>query len=511
MFGVGAGAGARSRVVLALVAAPLGAGVPAVVAVAGPDRAPVAQSTTFAPELAVGGLVGAPRSFTREDLGGLAQVTLPVVYGSGPGIESGVFTGPRLLDVLDAARGPRVPAGAQRQAAHLSPGHGRGRLPGHHRLGGARPGLRRPTRPGRLAAGRAAVGRGAGDRPPGGAGGQAGRAPRGDHHPPRATGRGRPRNGRGDGGAAAGARRGPGSSRAPGRGGDAVGLIADLVQSVQEGPPRYVTRLAVGPRFTALAAASRPGSGGGGRGGRLHRGGRQPAALRRGRRNRGGHSGGARPAPGRPGLRGARGYRPRASRGGLPSPGAVRPASRTASGHRCRRRTPCSAPPWGGRGAPRRRERARSARPRERRAAPGGGRPLPEFGGDQGGATESWSWSCAPRETTCRQRRRRRCCRGRMWWGSLAAPWPTGPWRGCSPFAWQRRLRRADRPQHPPRAAAVRLRRRCPVRFTGRRPAGRSRRRGGRPGQRAHRQSGMRQVSLRPPRAPSRQRAGALG
>lgn len=96
-------------VALALAAALLGAGAPAAVVVAEPDVAPVAQSTTFAPAFAVSGLVGAPRSFTRDDLGGLPQVTLPVVFGSGTGVESGVFTGPRLLDVLDAAGGPRFP------------------------------------------------------------------------------------------------------------------------------------------------------------------------------------------------------------------------------------------------------------------------------------------------------------------------------------------------------------------------------------------------------------------
>jgi hypothetical protein len=46
-----------------------------------------------------------------------------------------------------------------------------------------------------------------------------------------------------------------------------VGLIAELVRSVQGGPARYATRLAVGPRFTALAGASRPGSAGADAGG----------------------------------------------------------------------------------------------------------------------------------------------------------------------------------------------------------------------------------------------------
>jgi hypothetical protein len=98
-----------AAVALALATALLGVGAAAAVVVAEPDVAPVAQSTTFAPAFAVSGLVGAPQSFTRDDLGGLPQVTLPVVFGSGAGIESGVITGPRLLDVLDAAGGPKFP------------------------------------------------------------------------------------------------------------------------------------------------------------------------------------------------------------------------------------------------------------------------------------------------------------------------------------------------------------------------------------------------------------------
>lgn len=72
---------------------------------------PAAQSTTFAPTFTVSGLVGEARSVTLEDLGGLDQVRLPVTFGSGQGVESAVFTGPRLLDVLDVAGGPRFPAG----------------------------------------------------------------------------------------------------------------------------------------------------------------------------------------------------------------------------------------------------------------------------------------------------------------------------------------------------------------------------------------------------------------
>lgn len=102
--------GLRAPAVLGVVlaAAVLGLGAPAAAVVAGPAPAPAGQSTTFAPAFAVAGLVGAPRGFTRDDLGGLPQVTLPVVFGSGSGVESGLFTGPRLLDVL-AAGGPTFP------------------------------------------------------------------------------------------------------------------------------------------------------------------------------------------------------------------------------------------------------------------------------------------------------------------------------------------------------------------------------------------------------------------
>jgi DMSO/TMAO reductase YedYZ molybdopterin-dependent catalytic subunit len=89
---------------LVLALAPTGAG-------ASPQSAPAAQSTTFSPAFTVSGLVGVARSFSLDDLAGMAQVTLPVTYGSGQGVESGVFTGPRLLDVLDAAGGPQFPSG----------------------------------------------------------------------------------------------------------------------------------------------------------------------------------------------------------------------------------------------------------------------------------------------------------------------------------------------------------------------------------------------------------------
>jgi DMSO/TMAO reductase YedYZ molybdopterin-dependent catalytic subunit len=70
----------------------------------------VAAQATFAPTFEVSGLVAAPRSFGYDDLAALPQVTLPVTFGSAQTVESGVFTGPRLLDVLNAAGGPAFPA-----------------------------------------------------------------------------------------------------------------------------------------------------------------------------------------------------------------------------------------------------------------------------------------------------------------------------------------------------------------------------------------------------------------
>jgi DMSO/TMAO reductase YedYZ molybdopterin-dependent catalytic subunit len=66
---------------------------------------------TFAPSFAVAGLVAAPRSFSLDDLVALPQVDLPVTFGAGQSIQSAVFTGPTLLDVLNAAGGPAFPPG----------------------------------------------------------------------------------------------------------------------------------------------------------------------------------------------------------------------------------------------------------------------------------------------------------------------------------------------------------------------------------------------------------------
>jgi hypothetical protein len=73
------------------------------------------SSTSFAPEVAVGGLVAHGRSIGLPDLQALPQVTLPVVYGAAGKIESASYTGPRLLDVLQAAGGPTAPSGKHGQ------------------------------------------------------------------------------------------------------------------------------------------------------------------------------------------------------------------------------------------------------------------------------------------------------------------------------------------------------------------------------------------------------------
>jgi DMSO/TMAO reductase YedYZ molybdopterin-dependent catalytic subunit len=58
--------------------------------------------------LEVTGKVVQPRSFSHADLAGLPALTLPVTYGSGQGIESATFSGPTLLEVIQAAGGPTL-------------------------------------------------------------------------------------------------------------------------------------------------------------------------------------------------------------------------------------------------------------------------------------------------------------------------------------------------------------------------------------------------------------------
>jgi DMSO/TMAO reductase YedYZ molybdopterin-dependent catalytic subunit len=60
--------------------------------------------------VAIKGLVGAPRSFTREDLMKLPAETVQVSYQAGQGTDSASFTGTRLLNVFDAAGGAKLPA-----------------------------------------------------------------------------------------------------------------------------------------------------------------------------------------------------------------------------------------------------------------------------------------------------------------------------------------------------------------------------------------------------------------
>ena len=76
---------------------------------------PGPSAASFAPNFTVGGLVAQGRSFELADLQALPQVTLPVVYGAAGKIESATYTGPRLLDVLQAAGGPSLPSGKNTQ------------------------------------------------------------------------------------------------------------------------------------------------------------------------------------------------------------------------------------------------------------------------------------------------------------------------------------------------------------------------------------------------------------
>ncbi|MBV9358012.1 MAG: hypothetical protein JO023_21080, partial [Chloroflexi bacterium] len=73
------------------------------------------SAPSFPPTFSVGGLVAQGRTFELADLQALPQVTLPVVYGAAGKIESASYTGPRLLDVIQAAGGPSLPAGKNAQ------------------------------------------------------------------------------------------------------------------------------------------------------------------------------------------------------------------------------------------------------------------------------------------------------------------------------------------------------------------------------------------------------------
>jgi molybdenum ABC transporter molybdate-binding protein len=70
---------------------------------------PGVASSTFAPEVAVKGLVGTPRSFTFDDLSKLPAETVNVSFQAGQGTTQASFTGTRLLNVFDAAGGAKLP------------------------------------------------------------------------------------------------------------------------------------------------------------------------------------------------------------------------------------------------------------------------------------------------------------------------------------------------------------------------------------------------------------------
>src|SRR5216683_6019414 len=71
---------------------------------------PAAASKTFAPDVAIQGLVGSPRSFTRDDLMKLPAETIQVSFLAGQGTTNATFTGTRLLNVFDAAGGAKLPS-----------------------------------------------------------------------------------------------------------------------------------------------------------------------------------------------------------------------------------------------------------------------------------------------------------------------------------------------------------------------------------------------------------------
>jgi molybdate transport system substrate-binding protein len=70
---------------------------------------PAVASATFAPDVAIKGLVGTPRSFTFDDLSKLPAETVQVSFQAGQGTTTASFTGTRLLNVFDAAGGAKLP------------------------------------------------------------------------------------------------------------------------------------------------------------------------------------------------------------------------------------------------------------------------------------------------------------------------------------------------------------------------------------------------------------------
>lgn len=77
---------------------------------AAPLTTPTALGQSQVPALAetfqVDGLVAQPRSFTRDDLASMSTWSMPVVFVAGQQVQSGTFTGPSLLQVIQAAGGP---------------------------------------------------------------------------------------------------------------------------------------------------------------------------------------------------------------------------------------------------------------------------------------------------------------------------------------------------------------------------------------------------------------------
>jgi hypothetical protein len=61
------------------------------------------------PTVELKGLLGIPRTFSREDLMALAPETVQVSYLAVQGTDTASFTGTRLLNVFDAAGGARLP------------------------------------------------------------------------------------------------------------------------------------------------------------------------------------------------------------------------------------------------------------------------------------------------------------------------------------------------------------------------------------------------------------------
>jgi molybdate transport system substrate-binding protein len=86
------------------------AGVAALAAAAPAAPAPnLAASSTFAPAVAVKGLVGKPREFTYADLMQLPAETISVSFQAGQGVTNATFTGTSLLNLFDAAGGAVLP------------------------------------------------------------------------------------------------------------------------------------------------------------------------------------------------------------------------------------------------------------------------------------------------------------------------------------------------------------------------------------------------------------------